>query len=512
MSEKITDSPFQFCNKPAGVPTHRPSEERLGYLEWLSYQQKRPLWSCHRLDKETSGTLLIANDKVTAGELSQLFAEQKVHKIYIFISDQKSTETEWVIEDADSRTDFRWLRSEHGFSLYEAKPHTGRTHQIRKHAQQSRVSILGDMLYGGRAFPRLLLHSLSLSFRWRGQEYQYSSPMPRLFDDLSLCLNSQLAQWTQGFERRETLFPELMSSEAQSLRCLHNDGGDLRVDKVGSQWLLGWWSDLKPSKQAEVHIQQLMDLWKIQKWRLIWHPGVEHPDSDKVLLQGSGFDETDWSFQELGIQYKASLRRGKNFGLFLDQRERRRWVMEQASEKSLLNLFAFTCGFSVAAALGGAKKVVSVDLFPAYIDWGKENFTLNGLDSSSEQYEFWSMDSFEYLKIAQKKMWTFDCIICDPPSFSRHKKMKSIFRVEKDYVQLLKLCSDQLKPGGRLIFSTNYEKWNYSKWRREIVRSLEGMSLQLLPNDEITHWDYEWSGEEAVLKSFVFEKRNDPKA
>ena len=65
------------------------------------------------------------------------------------------------------------------------------------------------------------------------------------------------------------------------------------------------------------------------------------------------------------------------FGLFLDQRQRRRWVKENSKDKDVLNLFAFTCGFSLNAACGEARSVVSVDLFAKYLEWGKENFELN---------------------------------------------------------------------------------------------------------------------------------------
>src|SRR5690606_34186735 len=136
-------------------------------------------------------------------------------------------------------------------------------------------------------------------------------------------------------------------------------------------------------------------------------------------------------------------------GLFLDQRERRLWVQEHSQGKSVLNLFAYTGGFSVAAALGGAIKTTTVDVGSRYIDWARQNFEINHLNLAN--HEFWSVDTLDFLQGAIKREHKFDIAICDPPSFGRSKR--GIFKIEKDYALLLESISKVLAKKGILIFS-----------------------------------------------------------
>ena len=197
--------------------------------------------------------------------------------------------------------------------------------------------------------------------------------------------------------------------------------------------------------------------------------------------------------------------RGQNVGLFLDQRENRQRIYESSKSKSVLNLFAFTCGFSVQAARGGAAKVVSVDLFRSYLDWGKENFRENELDPDLQHYEWRCMDSLEYLAWAKKKDLRFDTIICDPPSFSRSKKSKKVFRVDKDFGVLLKACADRLNLGGTLFFSTNFEKWDANLWFEKLSTTAQEAGLEAIEQNP-SQWDFEWQTKAAMLKSFCLTK------
>jgi 23S rRNA (cytosine1962-C5)-methyltransferase len=117
----------------------------------------------------------------------------------------------------------------------------------------------------------------------------------------------------------------------------------------------------------------------------------------------------------------------------------------------VLNCFAYTCAFSVCAARGGAR-ATSLDLSRKYLDWGRRNFELNGLDPAA--HDFIYGDVFDWLKRLAKKSRTFDVIILDPPTFSRSPG-RGDFRSETDYGRLVSLALPLLRPGGTLLASTN---------------------------------------------------------
>jgi 23S rRNA (guanine2445-N2)-methyltransferase / 23S rRNA (guanine2069-N7)-methyltransferase len=141
-------------------------------------------------------------------------------------------------------------------------------------------------------------------------------------------------------------------------------------------------------------------------------------------------------------------------GLFLDHRPLRTKIAQQVQAKSFLNLFAYTCSASVHAALGGATKTVSVDLSNTYLNWGRRNFALNGLDDSKHQ--FIDSDVMLWLKQCKEK---FDVIFIDPPTFSNSKKTQDVFDVQRDHVELLTLAMRLLTPDGICYFSTNFRRF-----------------------------------------------------
>ncbi len=143
-------------------------------------------------------------------------------------------------------------------------------------------------------------------------------------------------------------------------------------------------------------------------------------------------------------------------GLFIDHRNMRARIKANSHGKSVLNLFAYTCTASVHAALAGAKKVTSVDLSQNYLDWGKQNFTLNGLDVSGRQYQFVAADIFEWIKDNTEQ---FDIIFIDPPTFSNSKKFQGTFDVQRDHAALINRAMNRLTTDGVLYFSNNFSRF-----------------------------------------------------
>jgi len=143
-------------------------------------------------------------------------------------------------------------------------------------------------------------------------------------------------------------------------------------------------------------------------------------------------------------------------GLFIDHRNMRTRIKANSRGKAVLNLFAYTCTASVHAALAGAKNVTSVDLSQNYLDWGKQNFVLNGLDVSRRKYEFVAADIFEWIKDNTEQ---YDIIFIDPPTFSNSKKFQGTFDVQRDHAALINRAMNRLTADGVLYFSNNFTRF-----------------------------------------------------
>jgi 23S rRNA (cytosine1962-C5)-methyltransferase len=151
---------------------------------------------------------------------------------------------------------------------------------------------------------------------------------------------------------------------------------------------------------------------------------------------------------EHGMKLLVDVRRGQKTGLFLDQRENRRMVRDlSVGRGDVLNLFGYTGGFSVAAALGGARHVVTIDVDRDAISLARENFRVNGLDPAD--HAFASEDAFEILKRYKAQGRRFDLVICDPPAFA--KSQKAVEAAVAGYAALNRAALHVLSPGGLLV-------------------------------------------------------------
>lgn len=210
---------------------------------------------------------------------------------------------------------------------------------------------------------------------------------------------------------------------------------------------------------------------------------------------------------ENGIRYNVYLNEGWMTGIFLDQRNVRRQIMESwGLGKKVLNTFSYTGAFSVAAAMGGATKTVNVDVANRSKERTVEQFEINGLDPS--QHEIRVMDVFDYLDYAQKHQLRFDMIILDPPTFARTKKRT--FSVEKDYTELVKEAIEVLAPNGILIASTNSWKISRDDFFEMVSQAFDDENIDAylmdeysIPEDYIVNPEYPESN---YLKVFVLER------
>ena len=154
------------------------------------------------------------------------------------------------------------------------------------------------------------------------------------------------------------------------------------------------------------------------------------------------------AIDEHGMKILVDVRRGQKTGLFLDQRENRRMVRDLARGRpEALNLFSYTGGFSVAAALGGSSHVVSSDLDQDALALARETFRQNGLDPAD--HAFAQGDAFDLLALYKKQGRRFDLVVCDPPAFA--KSQKAVEGALAGYASLNRAALHVLSPGGLLV-------------------------------------------------------------
>ncbi len=149
---------------------------------------------------------------------------------------------------------------------------------------------------------------------------------------------------------------------------------------------------------------------------------------------------------ERGARFEVDVRRGQKTGFFLDQRDNRTLVARHAAGARVLNLFGYTGGFSVHAALGGAREVTTVDIAAPAIAAARRNFTASGIDASA--HAFAAVDAFDFLAQARADGRRWDLVIVDPPSFAPSERTRG--RALGAYASINALAADVCEPGGLL--------------------------------------------------------------
>ncbi|MBP7075180.1 MAG: class I SAM-dependent methyltransferase [Rhabdochlamydiaceae bacterium] len=219
----------------------------------------------------------------------------------------------------------------------------------------------------------------------------------------------------------------------------------------------------------------LLELFKAGSKDIFWRVRAKR---DKIEQYEKVADkEQFFTVLEYGVKFLINLTDYLDTGLFLDHRETRQMVASLAKGKSLLNLFAYTCSFSVQAAAQGARYTKSVDLSNTYTAWGRDNFIVNGL--SLDNNEIIRADCLKYLEYDAS---SYDVIVIDPPTISRSKKMDQIFDIQMDYVSLIQHALQRLTPGGVIFFSTNSRKFKFDK-TLFTGRSIQDITAKTIPLD-----------------------------
>ncbi len=198
-----------------------------------------------------------------------------------------------------------------------------------------------------------------------------------------------------------------------------------------------------------------------------------------------GAESETMTAREGGLEFLVNLSDYLDTGLFLDHRQTRQMVRDEAEGKRFLNLFAYTGAFTVYAAAGGAASTTTVDLSRNYLEWAEENLRRNKLDGPPHQ--FVAADSREWLTTLPREAM-FDLAMVDPPTFSNTKRTTTgrqeidDWDVQRDYAALLEELAARMPVGGVVYFSTNFRRFKFDEKLLPSYQARE-ISKQTVPED-----------------------------
>jgi 23S rRNA (guanine2445-N2)-methyltransferase / 23S rRNA (guanine2069-N7)-methyltransferase len=188
--------------------------------------------------------------------------------------------------------------------------------------------------------------------------------------------------------------------------------------------------------------------------------------------------------REGDLKFEVNLHDYLDTGLFLDDRLLRRRIRDAARGRDMLNLFAYTCSASVAAAAGGARSTTSVDLSRTYLAWGRRNFALNGITLDTHRFE--KADVLRWIRRGGGHE-RYGLIFLAPPTYSRSKGMQTDFDVQRDHAELIVAAARRLAPGGELLFTAGLKAFVLDEQAlrglrvREITREITPADFELRP-------------------------------
>ncbi len=230
--------------------------------------------------------------------------------------------------------------------------------------------------------------------------------------------------------------------------------------------------------------QVLSELFGADSACIYWRERIRRAKTQQYEKEAE--NQEFFKVQEYGVSFWVNLTDYLDTGLFLDHRETRRLVARQCVGKRLLNLFAYTCSFSVHAAACGASLTKSVDMSNTYTAWGRENFKLNGF--SDKNHPIIRADCMVFLDQEIMTKERYDVIVIDPPTLSRSKKMKGMFDVQLDYPFLISKALQLLSPGGQIFFSTNLRSFVFDEATfKAKVRDISKKTLPIDFHDDKIH-------------------------
>lgn len=267
--------------------------------------------------------------------------------------------------------------------------------------------------------------------------------------------------------------------DTEAVRVFHGPGegtGALRswaVDRFGDHY---WLTEWEGASAGASPVEGIVSFLKSKGAQSVVSLG--RPERGVPALPECVFGtppEGRFVVSEHGARYLVALSDSRHPGLFLDHAPLRAWLRENANGWRVLNTFAYTGSLSVAAALGRASHVTTLDLSKATVQWAEENGELNDIGADRARYIYG--DVFEWLPRLGREGRDYECVILDPPSFSRGKK--GTFSTAKDLPRLHALALDRVADGGVLITSINSANVSWNRFRDDVERAARERNVKL---------------------------------
>jgi 23S rRNA (cytosine1962-C5)-methyltransferase len=295
-----------------------------------------------------------------------------------------------------------------------------------------------------------------------------------------------------AFQVRSNLIKKLEAEETDTWRIFHgvNEGWPgLTIDKYGPQVLVQ--SFRQPLSQPEI-----TEIKTVVSSHLGFSPYfVYNLRSGKkvknIPLPGEPDAQTPLICKEMGVKYRIiGVHQGLDPLLFIDLRAGRRFLVQHCKGKSLLNLFAYTCGAGVAAAAAGARLVRNVDFALSSLNYGKENANLNQIPL--DRMRFIRQDVFPVIRqlsglgvkgkarrrqFLKFKPRTFDLVFMDPPT--RAASAFGAVDIINDYQGLFKPALLCVKPGGMIICTNHAPEVELTQWLEQLKRCASKAGKQI---------------------------------
>jgi len=474
------DANFLVVDKLWGLPVHgghASVDDIVTRLRrWLEQTGESDYLAVHqRLDRDASGVLLFVRNPELNVTVANAFREHSIERRYLAVVRDSGLPVKQTLSDrmeapskgpsrivmsggVHAQAELHVIQRHNGLALVELTPHTGRRHQLRLQLAHRGAPIVGDSLYAGPAGPRLMLHATRLG-------------IPALNLNFAAQLPQEFRNWKELFDLgsplrvRQTLVDSAhrrapwFFGHTTAFRVV-NDRGDglegVRADRYGDWAVLELATEQALARREElvrdvaewgcrgVYVKARIRTDLRHSEASTWVPAV--PDL------GEAAPET-FVVREGNLKFEVSLSDGFDTGLYLDQRENRQSVLEAAHGCRVLNLFSYTCSFTVAALAGGATSTTSVDLSRRALNRGHKNFVLNGFEPNST-HRLLRAEAVQFAGRAAARNEKYDLIIIDPPSFATVGKGK-VFRLEREWDTLIDVALRLLDKGGQCLLVTH---------------------------------------------------------
>jgi 23S rRNA (cytosine1962-C5)-methyltransferase len=518
------DDEFVAVEKPTGIDTGDARDgSGEGLVEWISAWRGKSerLHATNRLSRYESGVLLLAKNAESAKYIRAELKTGHISLVYDAVVLGRMTMPKMTIDASEPR---RRTKANKSFlpkaraAVRESKAHPappGRTmlqrhlegpkrawvrcrttaentHVLRARLRSVRLRLLGDALHDLPRRPKqpqktcLHLAQMTLSHPATGVEISIRSSPPRAFRavthggfDFIRPLHAALVRRWRCLRMQETDALRLITGEAEDVIGLAAERfGPVIILQIRNRWpkLLEMLPRIAKWYQRTVGIQAVYVKDFMQRGGL----DNEHSNDDRTGAQpivGEAVGDVV-HVRERDLRFLIRPLEKTSVGLFPDQRDNRRRIREISAGKDVLNLFAYTCGFGVAAARGGAARTINVDISSKNLEWGRENYLINGLDPST--HEFVRASASDYLARARRREARYDVAILDPPTFAHGRRAGGDFSIATDLTELIGGAVSVLRPEGVLLVSTNYRRLSHRALREQLRRGAAGRRFEIL--------------------------------